>query len=217
MRRVCIGLTVIAALAGCRDDSTVPNAPSLDVGINAPLVITTTSLPHGNVGTDYANYVEATGGQGSPLEFRVAAGRLPNGLQMSKFFGVQSTLISGRPTTVQTTTFTVEVRDKAGHRATKVLSITIDPAQTLVITTPGPNLAPATVGKSYFANLFANGGTTPYTWSIVTGQLPPGLRLQASPGRINGTPTARGTFTFTLRVRDQGGQQASQQYSITVS
>jgi Putative Ig domain len=50
----------------------------------------------------------------------------------------------------------------------------------------------------------------------VAGQLPPGLSLQRSPGRITGTPTTAGTFFFTLRVADQGGQQATQQFSITV-
>ena len=54
-----------------------------------------------------------------------------------------------------------------------------------------------------------------YTWSIAAGQLPPGLSL--SRNVISGTPTTRGTFTFTARVRDNGGHQASQQFSITVS
>ena len=68
-------------------------------------------------------------------------------------------------------------------------------------------------------NLFASGGRTPYDWSITGGQLPPGLRVtRASNGnRIEGTPTARGTFTFNLAVRDQGGQQATPVTSITIN
>jgi hypothetical protein len=63
------------------------------------------------------------------------------------------------------------------------------------------------------------GGATPYTWSITGGQLPPGLaRIRTSNGnRIEGTPTTRGTFTFILTVRDQGGQQASQQTTMTIN
>ena len=227
MRALVVGLMLAAGITACLND--VPagpgqpiDAPALSSGSSgggslATLAITTTSLPNGNVGTNYANYVTSSGGQGTPHEFRIISGRLPSGLQMAKSFGVLSTVISGTPTTVETTTFTVQVRDKAGNKATKILSITIDPPRTLVITTPGPALNPATLGQSYFANLFADGGATPYSWSIVAGQLPPGLRLTTSPGRINGTPTARGTFAFTVRVQDKGGQQASQQFSITVN
>jgi hypothetical protein len=174
-------------------------------------------LPSGNVGTFYANFIEGSGGQGSPLEFKLVAGQLPNGLQMAKSFGVQSTVVSGTPTTVQTTTFTVEVRDQAGHSARKILSITINPPRLLVITNGTSVLPAGTVGQSYAVGLFADGGIQPYTWSLIAGTLPPGLRLTASPGRITGTPTTRGTFTFTVRVRDNGGQQASQQFSITVN
>jgi hypothetical protein len=50
----------------------------------------------------------------------------------------------------------------------------------------------------------------------VAGTLPPGLRVQASPGRVLGTPTTAGTFTFTVRVNDSGGQTASQQFTIRI-
>lgn len=70
-----------------------------------------------------------------------------------------------------------------------------------------------------FQNLFASGGRTPYNWSVTGGQLHPGLRIiRASNGnRIEGTPTARGTFTFNLTVRDQDGQQATQVTTITIN
>jgi hypothetical protein len=84
-----------------------------------------------------------------------------------------------------------------------------------VITNQSSTLAPGTVGASYATSLFADGGVQPYAWSIVAGQLPPGLGL--SRNVISGTPTTRGTFTFTARVTDSGGQQASREFSITVS
>jgi hypothetical protein len=65
--------------------------------------------------------------------------------------------------------------------------------------------------------VFPAGGVPPYTWSQVAGTLPPGLSVQASPGRVRGTPTTAGTFTFTLRVADSGGQTASRQFTIIVS
>jgi hypothetical protein len=163
--------------------------------------------------------INTTGGSGTERhEFSLVAGSLPDGLQMDKFFGVQSTLIHGRPTRIQTSTFTVRVDDGA-ETATRTFTVTINSAVTLVITLPGPTAKSGTLGQLYFQNLFASGGRTPYNWSITGGALPPGLRvIRASNGnRIEGTPTARGTFAFNLTVRDQDGQQATQVTSITIN
>jgi hypothetical protein len=172
-------------------------------------------MPDGNVGSDYTAFITSSGGQGTPDIFSITSGSLPNGLSMASSYGVQSTVVSGRPSTIQTTTFTVQVHDGTGHTATQVLSITINGATPVVITNQSSTLAPGTVGASYATSLFANGGTQPYTWAITAGQLPPGLSLQGNV--IQGTPTTAGTYVFTARVSDSGGQQASQQFSITVS
>ncbi|MDQ3929122.1 MAG: Ig domain-containing protein [Chloroflexota bacterium] len=180
-----------------------------------PLTITTTSLPDGNVGTKYVNFITSSGGQGTPHRFKVVSGKLPDGLQMADSYGMNSTVISGTPTRIQTATFTVRVQDQTGHTATRTFTVTINGPRPLVITNQSSTLAPGTMGSSYWAGLFADGGIQPYRWSIVAGQLPPGLRLDNNV--ISGTPTAAGTFTFTARVTDNGGQQASQQFSITVN
>ena len=74
------------------------------------------------------------------------------------------------------------------------------------------------VGDFYCCgNLFASGGVPDYTWTLVSGQLPPGLELSARPGRITGTPTTAGTFTFTVRVTDSASAFAERTFSITIS
>jgi hypothetical protein len=51
----------------------------------------------------------------------------------------------------------------------------------------------------------------------VGGTLPPGLSVQACPGPVRGTPTAAGTFTFTVRVDDSSGQFTTRQFSLAVA
>ncbi len=66
----------------------------------------------------------------------------------------------------------------------------------------------------------ASGGTGQgYTWDFYSGALPPGLSMAGTgtPSTlIYGTPTASGTYTFTVRVRDNGNNSDTKQYTITV-
>jgi len=95
-------------------------------------------------------------------------------------------------------------------------TLTVQAAPLVMTTTSMPT---GTVSVAYSATLTANGGTTPYTWSIPSGSLPGGLALNAASGAITGTPTNTGTFTFTARVSDAGSPQqiASNALSITIS
>ena len=69
----------------------------------------------------------------------------------------------------------------------------------------------------YSAQLMADGGTRPYTWSLNSGQLPPGLSLGAS-GTIAGTidPAATGLYQFIVRVDDQTDAFDTQAFAIYV-
>lgn len=59
------------------------------------------------------------------------------------------------------------------------------------------------VGEAYSQTLAAT-GTAPITWSTDSGSLPAGLTLSLS-GIISGTPTATGTFTFTVKATNSAG------------
>lgn len=85
---------------------------------------------------------------------------------------------------------------------------------TLQVTTsslPGGILA-----VPYSQSLAASGGSTPYTWSKLSGNTPDGITL-ASDGTISGTPTATGTFNFTARVTDNAAAVDDQALSIVIS
>ena len=55
------------------------------------------------------------------------------------------------------------------------------------------------------------------SWSIVSGALPTGLRLNPSTGQLSGTPTTLGTSTFTIRVQDSSTPQQSDQKSFSLT
>jgi hypothetical protein len=73
------------------------------------------------------------------------------------------------------------------------------------------------VGQSFSQTLTVDGGTAPYTWSIVSGSLPDGLGLNFSTGTISGTPTTVGMFNFTYGVSDATGASTAVAGRINVS
>lgn len=77
-------------------------------------------------------------------------------------------------------------------------------------------LANGTVGSGYSQSINASGGTFPYTWSLSAGTLPAGLVL-SSAGVVSGTPSAAGTSTFTLQVKDASSVTATHSYTMTVA
>ena len=57
----------------------------------------------------------------------------------------------------------------------------------------------------------------PYTFTVTQGALPSGLTLDAHTGRLSGTPTQGGSFSFRLTVTGSGGCSGSRNYVLTVS
>ncbi len=86
---------------------------------------------------------------------------------------------------------------------------------TLLITSG--SLPQGTVGVPYTAGLVAAGGASPYTWS--SDVMPTGLTLDPATGRISGTPTASGSSSVLVAVRDNSSptQTSSQLFSIAIA
>jgi uncharacterized protein (TIGR03437 family) len=57
------------------------------------------------------------------------------------------------------------------------------------------------VGVAYSYQFVAAGGTSPDSWSVSSGSLPPGLSL-SSAGLLTGIPTGYGAFSFSLQATD---------------
>lgn len=117
------------------------------------------------------------------------------------------------PTAAGTSSFTVKVTDSSHNTATANLSITIvGPPQ--ITTTSLPS---GRTGAPYSATLSVAGGVAPFTWSVVSGALPPGLTLTAFSGQILGTPTSAGTYSPVFQVSDADKNTARATLSITIT
>jgi hypothetical protein len=187
------------------------------ITVNAVLTITTSSLPSGTLGVPYNSFVNAAGAP-VPFTWSVTSGSLPAGLTFLTTSTSSSAQISGTPTLLGTSKFSVQVTDSSGTSVTQALSITINTPPPLSVVTG--SLPAGIVNTAYSQNLQANSGTLPYTWSLANGTLlPVGLSL-ASTGVISGTPIVNGTFNFTVQVKDSSTpnpQTASANLSITIN
>ena len=201
--------TVRVADTGGQQDT---QALSLRINPSSPPQITTTSLPGGTVGQAYIQRVQATGGIGT-LAWSVSAGSLPVGLILDPS-GPTGGTISGTPSSGGPSNFTVRVTDSLGQTDTQNLSITVTPFS--ITTTSLPD---GSISQAYSQPVQTIGGTAPLTFNIVPpGTLPPGLNLNPTTGVISGVPVVpAGTSSFTVRVADAGGRDATQALSITIN
>jgi len=188
---------------------------TLQITVEPPPMITTTSLPSGTINGAYSATVVASGGV-PPFTWTVSSGTLPAGLSLGAS-ATNSVTITGTPTTTGLSApFTIRVVDADGDPATSV-ALTIN-VSNLAITTTSP-LPNASASSTYDLQFQASGGTSPYTWAVATGStLPAGLTL-SSAGLLSGTPTKQATSTFGITVTDSEAPAASltETFSLTVT
>ncbi|MES1247908.1 MAG: G1 family glutamic endopeptidase [Actinomycetota bacterium] len=127
---------------------------------------------------------------------------------------VTLTSAPNRQKTPLTLHFSVRATSKTGA-ASKTLVIVQDGVPPLTVVAPG-QLSSGIQNSAYSTTLLADGGIEPYTWSLTSGTLPPGLTLNAD-GTITGTPTAAAQAAFTATVTDALGDTASADFTLTVT
>jgi hypothetical protein len=173
----------------------------------------TGSTPDATVGTPYSATFAVSGGTPA-VKWLAPTGTLPAGLKFDTTTGI----LSGTPTAVGTSSFTVQAVDSSD------VPYTVTSSNTLKVNASSSNTAlqatgstpDGTVNAPYSAVLQATGGTAPYTWSISNGTLPAGLSI-SSAGVISGTPTAAGTSTFTARVTDSANATATLPLTLKIN
>lgn len=72
------------------------------------------------------------------------------------------------------------------------------------------DLPVAVAGQPFGFQFTASGGTPPMLWQLLQGNLPPGLRLDAS-GALAGTPTSLGDFRFVIALTDSSQPRSEAQ------
>jgi uncharacterized protein (TIGR03382 family) len=80
----------------------------------------------------------------------------------------------------------------------------------------GP-LAGGTVASAYSQQFTASNGASPYTYTLSTGSIPAGLTLNSTTGLLSGTPTAGGSFGFSVQAEDINSNTVTQAYTLNIA
>lgn len=173
-------------------------------------------LPDGRLGESYDEELRVAQGTGaSPFLFELAAGELPPGLRL------EEGRISGIPEAVGLYDFTIRVSDSRSDFDLNRYLVNIEEGEGVTfVTTSLPNAkldAPYVdeVGNVVRVKAVSVAVTGAITFSLVAGELPPGMNL-SSDGTIAGTPTAAGVYTFTALAVDAASQFDARAFAVVV-
>lgn len=173
-----------------------------------PIAVGPLDLNSGTIGMPYESTpLQAKNAIGEPT-FAVIDGVLPPGLTLSA-----AGVLNGTPTARGKWRFTVQASDSNSCNGTQDLAIAIGcPTITLSNTV----FAVATRDVAYPATMITQtGGIGGSTFTVSSGALPTGMTLSTT-GVVSGTPTAAGTFTFTVTATDANGCTGSRTYELIV-
>jgi hypothetical protein len=162
----------------------------------SPLLVTA------ELGAYYDAYVTVRGGQG-PWTVTLTSGSAPPGITLRKLS--DGFLIQGRLLSSGTHRLTFTATERFGGITTAEFVITVVPTAAPTISSALPQGGRA--GDVYDHPFAVQGGTSPYTWSVVSGSLPEGLQLTDGPtvmtfARLQGRLRREGTYAFSVMVSD---------------
>ncbi|QDY08302.1 hypothetical protein FJK98_15010 [Micromonospora sp. HM134] len=135
--------------------------------------------------------------------------------QAAQTFGPATTNTVTGLTPTTTYRFTVAARNAQGTGPESPLSeaVTANVSPTLLFDAP----TAATVGVAYTATLNVTHGVPPFTWSVASGTLPPGLILNPTSNGISGVPTTAGQYPIVIRVVDAAAKSGTRLIVLTVN
>ncbi|MBI2685966.1 MAG: putative Ig domain-containing protein [Acidobacteria bacterium] len=190
--------------------ATLRTQKAFTVTIQEGLRIVTGILSEAVQNKSYSALLVGAGGR-PPYSWQIVGGTLPAGLVLNASTGV----ISG-------TTSVAEGSYPQVVRLTDSRTVSVQRTLSFSVVAPPPpslSISPDTlpngrVNQAYSAGFSGSGGTPGYTFGLAGGSLPPGLVLSGS--SLSGTPSADGTFRFTINVTDSAGRVAGNAYSVVI-
>ncbi len=162
------------------------------VATGVPLSLVTLSLPPCAAGVPCSTSLTAAGGV-PPYSFALTGAPSTGSLTLST-----SGTLNGTFTTAGSVPVAVQLTDAAQTVVSRTFSLQV--VAPLLITAPAS--ATGATGIGFTLTPTASQGAPPYTWSIVSGSLPPGITLSSTTGVLSGIPTAQGPYPFTIQVTD---------------
>ena len=233
LTKPCIGKSILVVVTSSVELNQIQSAETDTVGAGAAAVeivsvggnpvsaelgpgeFTNGSFPMGHVGTPYSAQLTAEGGSGN-YTWEVIVGSLASGLSLNSSTG----LVSGTPTNTATGSITIKCTDADNTDFSDNVQLNFvvyaDSWVPSIVTTTVDN---AVVDQSYDFDLVVNSeSSASIDWTVESGSLPTGLSLGNSGtwnGRLYGTPTTKGTYTFTLKAANNVGSD-TQEYTIVV-
>ena len=175
--------------------------------------IPATQIVGGREGTTYSFLLPAKGGK-QPYICTITKGTLPPGLSL----GEKSCMIEGDLQTAGEYLFTVQVLDSLGAKTSKEIKMRVEPrlAQIAPLQIKTDLLPSAIEGIPYHISLSAEGGMPPYEWAL-RGELPEGMSLDKTSGKLTGTPKQPGKFKFRITARDAQGNPALAEQQVALN
>jgi len=150
-----VGTASFTVLVTDANGQTATEATSITV-MAGPL-LSFPAPPAGAVGVAYGDALTVGGGTG-PFTWSVSAGTLPAGMTLNASMGV----LSGTPTAMGSSAFTVQVSDAAGMTATEAVTLVVGAGPLVIVARAGPSpVVPG--GTVNFTVTVTNTGTTPFT------------------------------------------------------
>ena len=175
------------------------------IGPIAALTVLTTSLPRGTTGIPYGTSLLAAGGT-PPYAWTLDSGTLPSWSSLDV-----AGLLFGTPDATGSTPLSFDVTGGGAATSTVMNLVVVDPLTIVTSVLPQGQL-----GAAYDSTLIGSGGLAPFAWSITSGSLPAGLRLNTDTGVISGAPVVLGSFTIKVRLVDAYGTIVEKQFTFTV-
>ena len=118
----------------------------------------------------------------------------------------------GTPTSAGTGNVTITATDAYGCTGQVIIPFTrVCPGVSIV----QASLPDGDLTTGYSQTITSSGGTAPYSYSLASGTLPPGLSL-TSGGVLSGSPSAAATVSITVQSIDANGCIASRAFSFAI-